>query len=262
MRNALVSGFLGLGLLAGCGGGATSSVSSAPSPADEYFTNVGTHLSGEKVYLGNMIVENKIRAYAGLVEDEATLEFIIGDDEQAVNIVRSSSYGTSSFGDLTKVTFSVGGNTYDTYLYLDQQTSEGVSISGTQINGETNIITDGDKLTSIPNGTFTYEGGHMLFDSITNTGTFTMVANFDAGTASLQANTSTYSVSANDIIINTPTGQFSSNNLAINNPYTIIIKDSWTGEVDGTFTGAAASGVLGVYSSTDGELNGGFAGTR
>ncbi|MDA8821613.1 hypothetical protein N9N45_04875 [Planktomarina temperata] len=102
----------------------------------------------------------------------------------------------------------------------------------------------------------------MLFDSITNTGTFTMVANFDAGTASLQANTSTYSVSANDININTPTGQFSSNNLAINTPYTIIKKDSWTGEVDGTFTGAAASGVLGVYSSTVGELNGSFAGTR
>ena len=260
MVGKLLFGTISLCLLVACGGSSTSSGVTAPESADEYRTNIANHQSGKKIYLGNMIDESKMRAYASLVESEATLDFI-SDEEQATNITGTSTYGTSSFGNFTKVTFSVAGVSYDTFLHLNEKTTEGVTIAGIKINGETNIMVDGDKFTTPPSGTFTYEGGHMLFDSITNTGTFTMVSNFVAGTATLQANTSTYSVSANDITINSSTGEFSSNNLAINNPF-IIGKNTWTGELDGTFTGTQASGVAGVYSSTDGELNGGFAGTR
>ena len=87
-----------------------------------------------------------------------------------------------------------------------------------------------------------------------------MNVNFSRGSASLQANTINYSVSADDIVIGT-SGQFETNNLSIYNPYTVY-ESSKSGELDGTFTGSGASGVVGVYSSSDGTVSGTFSGSR
>lgn len=250
--------------LAACGGGGgTSGVSN--SPADELSMSVRHHASGTTVYIGDEIDENQMRRFAAAVTNQATLEFVYtGDSDQAVNIIRESYWDQNQYGEFTKVDFSIAGTNYSTTIYVDEQTSEAILVSGTFIAGVPNIVAEGAQLTSIPNGTFTYRGGLIqstntegYFDS----GLFTMVADFNLGRADLSANTVTQTFSATNIPIHVSTGTFSSNNLTIASPFSIF-NSTYTAQLDGSFTGVNASGVVGVYSTTGGEKVGGFAGVR
>ena len=54
---------------------------------------------------------------------------------------------------------------------------------------------------------------------------------------------------------------FSSDALEIANPYTMF-QNYWTGQLDGTFTGSGATGVVATYTSDDVSILGGLAGVR
>jgi len=246
-------------VLSGCGGGGTS----VSGVSNEYYVQVAQHQSGQKVFLGNEVEEGQMKAFAALMPSEQVLKNeYVDEDGSPVNIVYSSYFGTTPYGDVTKVTAPSNGQTSENYVYFHNGTNGETTFVGKISNGVITHLATGDKLTSIPSGTFTYRGGHFLFnDGFPQSGTFTMNVNFTSGSAALQANTSTYSVSANDIVIGR-SGQFQSDNLIINNPYSVNLGSLKSGELDGTFTGTGAKGVVGVYSSADGRVSGTFAGSK
>lgn len=183
-------------------------------------------------------------------------------DDGPSNTVSMSYFGSTPYGRITRVVESSNGQTSFNYVYLHNGADGEAYFIGTTSNGIITHLAVGDKLYSIPSGTFTYRGGHFLFnDGYPQSGTFTMNVNFNSGSAALQANTSTYSISANDIVIGS-SGQFESNNITINNPYSSNAGSLKSGELDGTFTGVGAKGVVGVYSSYDGRVSGTFAGSK
>jgi len=246
-------------VLSGCGGGGTS----VSGVSNEYYVQVAQHQSGQKVFLGNEVEEGQMKAFAALMPSEQVLKNeYVDEDGSPVNIVYSSYFGTTPYGDVTKVTASSNGQTSENYVYFHNGTNGETTFVGKISNGVITHLATGDKLTSIPSGTFTYRGGHFLFnDGFPQSGTFTMNVNFTSGSAALQANTSTYSVSANDIVIGS-SGQFESNNLTVENLYSSNAGSLKNGELDGTFTGAGALGVVGVYSSSDGRVSGTFSGSK
>lgn len=240
-------------LLVSCGG-----TSNSPRLADEIAVNTTNHQSGKKIYLGKEVFDGVMRSFAASVSSESALDDAF-NETVVVNISRISTFASSTHGVFKEVRGTKGSQSFYSIVYVDDGTSEEVSMAAVFPT----IIADGAELTSIPTGQFTYEGGILNYnDGMPQSGSFTMVADFDAGGASLTGSTSTYVISANNILINTATGQFDSNSLSINNPYSSFGQNSWVGEIDGMFTGSAASGVVGVYSSTDGRILGGIAGTR
>lgn len=255
-------------LLAACGGGGGSvsntPPSTSPNPADEISVNVRNHSSGKHIYIGDEIDENQMRRFAAAVTNQATLEFIYtGDSTQAVNIINNSYWDQNQYGRFRKIDFSAGGQNYSTTIYFDDQTAEAVTVSGIFLAGTPNVVADGARLTSLPTGQFTYRGGLIQSTQVNSfsSGTFTMLADFNTATADLAANTSTNTISATNIPINVNTGTFASNNLTIVCGFCIGVP-TYTAQLDGSFTGANASGVVGVYSTTAGEIVGGFAGVR
>jgi len=258
MQKALIGILLALTVSA-CGGGGTS----VSGVSNEYYVQAAQHQSGQKVFLGNEVEEGQLKAFAALMPSEQVLKNeYVDEDGSPVNIVYSSYFGTTPYGDVTKVVASSNGQTSENYIYFHNGTNGEITSVGKISNGVITHLATGDKLTSIPSGTFTYRGGHFLFnDGFPQSGTFTMNVNFTSGSAALQANTSTYSVSANDIVIGR-SGQFQSDNVTINNPYSVNLGSLKNGELDGTFTGTGAKGVVGVYSSSDGKVSGCIAGSR
>jgi len=265
--------------LSGClggGGGSVSNISSiqtatpTPTVADESSINVRNHLSGMQIFVGDEIDEtsnNQLRTYAAVVTNQSALDFILetftDDTSQALNVTGDSFQARNDFGETRVVNFSIGTSNFSTTIYIDEQSDEAVNVNGISLSGIPNVTADGATLTSIPAGTFTYRGG-LLHNSdrssaFFSSGSFTMVANFDTGRAAFTGNTSTLNIAATNIAIDTNTGQFNSNNLTITCPLCIGIPDL-TAQMDGSFTGDNASGVVGVYSSTGGEAVGGFAG--
>jgi hypothetical protein len=258
--------FIAIFVLSGCGGGGSSvsgSVSTPIIPNLDYYVQVAQHQSGQKVFLGNELEDGKLKAFAALMPSEQVLKNeYVDEDGSPVNILYSSYFGTTPYGDVTKVVASSNGQTSENYVYFHNGTNGETDFVGKISNGVITHLATGDKLTSIPSGTFTYRGGHFLFnDGFPQSGTFTMNVNFTSGSAALQANTSTYSVSANDIVIGS-SGQFESNNLTVENLYSSNAGSLKNGELDGTFTGAGALGVVGVYSSSDGRVSGTFSGSK
>jgi hypothetical protein len=255
-------------LLAACGGGGGSvsniPPSTSPNPADEISVNVRNHTSGNQIYIGDEIDENQLRRFAAVVTDQSALDFIYtGDSNQAVNIIRDSYWDQNQYGRFRKIDFSIGGTNYSTTVYFDDQTNEAVTASGTFLTSGPNVVAEGARLTSIPTGQFTYRGGLIQSTQVNSftSGSFTMVADFNAATADFTANTLTNNISASNIPINVSTGTFSSNNLTVACGFCIGVP-TYTAQLDGSFTGVSASGVVGVYSTTGGEIVGGFAGVR
>jgi hypothetical protein len=256
-------------LLVACGGGATSSFSSAPSPADEYFSNIKNHQSGKKVFSGNVISNGEMREFLAVVNSEDALVFMA---EGSGNITGTSIRYVISDGMFQKINWSSGMSNYESVIYLDSSTSEKMYIKGTMLSDTANVVVDGAKLTSIPSGSYTYRGGILNYysgtDGYSSEGTFSMLVDFNAGTANLTANPGSFNISANDIVVDSISGTFSSNNLLMASPYGGA-RGTWEGELHGNFTGSEASGVIGVYSSPDtshagnwGMWTGAIAGTR
>ena len=267
----LLSGTIFLCLLVACGGSSTSSGVTAPKSADEYSTNITSHQSGKNIYSGNVISNGEMREFMAAVTNQSALVFMAEGDGNAANVTRTQLEKSIASGTFKRISWSSGSTNYTSIVYLDSSTSEEVYIRGTMLSDIANIVTDGSKLTSIPSGSFTYTGGVLNYYAGTNgyttEGNFTMLVDFDAGTANLTANPGSFNISANNITVNTTTGTFSSNNVSMQSPGDKV--GIWTGELDGTFTGSAASGVIGVYSLPDtsdpGEWTlwtGAFAGTR
>lgn len=255
-------------LLAACGGGggANSNIppNTSPDPSNEISVNVRNHISNKQIYIGDEIDENQLRRFAAVVTDQSTLDFIYtGDSSQAVNIIRDSYWAQNQYGRFRKIDFSIGGTNYSTTIYFDDQTNQSVTASGTFVAGGPNVLAEGARLTSIPTGQFTYRGGLIQSTQVNSfsSGSFTMVADFNTAKADLTANTSTDAISATNIPINVNDGTFSSNNLTIA-CQVCILTPVYSAQLDGSFTGSAASGVVGVYSNTGSEIVGGFAGVR
>ena len=254
-------------ILTGCGGG-TSLVTDRPQlSSSEYYVNVRDHQSSGKVYLGNEVDDDhKMKSFVALVNNEENLHYLYLDEStSAVHLKSDQFYNQIPTGEFRKLIVLDGLTEIETILYIDTKTEQELWLGSTELNGRSNIIADGAKLSSIPSGSYRYEGGVILQKQnsfSTETGAFTMVADFDNGKASLSGSTSTYNISSNEIEIITTTGQFGSKDVLIHNPYTIMMKNNWVGELDGTFTGQAAAGVIGVFSSTDGQVFGGLAGTQ
>lgn len=265
LQNTTIA-FIAISVLSGCGGGGSSvsgSVSTPIIPDLDYYVQVAQHQSGQKVFLGNELEDGKLKTFAALMPSEEVLKNeYVDEDGSPVNIVYSSYFGTTPYGDVTKVEASSNGQTSENYVYFHNGTNGETNFVGKISDGVITHLATGDKLTSIPSGTFTYRGGHFLFNrGFPQSGTFTMNVNFTSGSAALQANTNTYSVSANDIVIGS-SGQFESNNLTVENLYSSNAGSLMNGELDGTFTGAGALGVVGVYSSSDGRVSGTFSGSK
>ena len=208
-----------------------------------------------KVFMGNENAASGMRAFSALVENENQLEFIYtSDEDRALNVIRSSYYGSTPYGDFTEITFTTGEESYQSYVLTDIQSSEQMAIGTTLVNRVQTHLASGSKLTFNPVGTFAYKGSHILAnDGYPQTGTFTLFTNFTNGTVSLEANTITYNISSNNIVINTPTGRLASSKVQPVNPYTVNTNNKWTAELNGTFTGQAASGVTAVYSTINGK---------
>ena len=254
---------IGSFFLQGCGGGGTAA-NSRPNTVDETIVNTRNHVSGSKIFIGDEILQDQVRRYAAAVTDQATLEFIFTDDgDEPVNIISNSYFDQNDYGQVRVVSFSVGGENFKTTVYLDTQSDEEVTTSGTFIAGRPNVVAEGAKLTSVPSGVFVYQGG-LIQSTNSNyftSGTFTMTADFDRGIADLQGNTAIYNIFVSEMPIDSITGRFSSDSLRISSEYRIG-NPSWNGQIDGVFTGNNASGVAGVYSTTDSEIVGGFSGVR
>lgn len=263
--NYIVPATLSAFVLAGCGGGGVNDgntyTSVAPS-VNEYANEIRAHTSGKSIFSGKEVEDTETRSFiAAVTSEDALNKLYISDETSPISIVSTSYYGQNSTGTFTDVTFNIGTERASAYFYLDEQNNEEVDIRLVFTDG-TNILATGDELTSLPKGRFTYEGGNMIERrGYVQTGSFSMDVDFDNSNASLSANTSNYNIGANNIIIDTKDGTFSSDALEIANPYTMF-QNYWTGQLDGTFTGSGATGVVATYTSDDGSILGGLAGVR
>lgn len=253
-------------ILSSCGGSGTTDITSL-NETSEYSVNVRDHSSGVKVYLGNTSdPDDGTRAFAALVDSQETLEFIYLDsDSMSAHVKNESYYGQIDAGVFYEITAQIGLEEVDSYVYFDLESPETGLVSLVAQGQKQSILAEGAKLNGVPSGAFTYSGGMVV--GIKNgvapqIGSFTMNADFNAGTGTLTGNTATYNIYIPNIEILTQNGQFGSKSVEILNPYTVNIKNYWVGKLDGTFTGDFADGVIGVFSSSDGEIIGGVSGKK
>ena len=137
-------------VLSGCGGGGTS----VSGVSNEYYVQVAQHQSGQKVFLGNEVEEGQMKAFAALMPSEQVLKNeYVDEDGSPVNIVYSSYFGTTPYGDVTKVTASSNGQTSENYVYFHNGTNGETTFVSKISNGVITHLATGDKLTSIPSGT-------------------------------------------------------------------------------------------------------------
>lgn len=225
-----------LALLAACGGGGTSPTQSPPVVLQTFGDGAGI-TRAEVNQNGTTIVANVMAANIQSYNTDPTGVI----DPNGVNYLSSNAYG-----DLYGGTTTINGTSVDVIYYEDN--SGEVAIGYLEGNGANAALALGYKASSIPAGSYTYNGTNIIGyrdGSYFEDGTFAMNVNFNTGTASLTGSTNTSSIGGSGISVNSSEGTFSGNNLTLTETTTGL---STTATIHGNFHGAGATGVTGLYS--------------
>jgi hypothetical protein len=124
------------------------------------------------------------------------------------------------------------------------------------------LMATGTPLGAIPEGVFVYSGtlgtGFRSLNPQIETGSFTMSANFNAGTFDFNGSTTSDTLSGSGFI-NTTSGSISANNINLTTSGT-----NRTASMYGNFHGGSAQGVSGLFHSNEASplYSGGFVGSR
>ena len=256
-----------------CGGGGGGNTSGASSSLPDQIFSVTQQTSNRPVYIGRESDDDGVPSrFAAMADSREMLGLYYTDETQSpVNENNRFWVDSHDYGQTYRIDYSVLGNDYRSYVYIDEQGSDTVGI----VTGEREDLTDlpvlvalGPELTQVPLGTFTYRGGHMVLKpfsgvNVTNytasNGTFTFIADFSSGRGSMTANATNIRVFDPDVTIDVASGEFNSDNLTLEDR---VFNNTYNGQITGTFTGENASGIAGVYSTDGGEFYGAIAGRR
>ena len=126
------------------------------------------------------------------------------------------------------------------------------------------MLSAGNEVVNMPTGSFTYQGGavivqHSQIENV-ESGTVTMQANFNNNTASIAANTPSYTFYDNNIIINNSDGSLTGNSGSIGE----LGGQVESANITGNFAGTNAEAVHGISYSSGSNENyiGAFAATK
>ena len=143
-----------------------------------------------------------------------------------------------------------------------EATATSISYAGNSLAVE--LLVGGGKVSNIPNGEYTYTGTNLIAvrgDANPDYGTFTMDVNFGSGSASLNGNTPTSTISGTGITVNRNDGTFASDSISITGTSKAL---SATGSIYGNFHGDRATGLTGIYhdNADSPTVAGAIAGSR
>ena len=264
MQKAVIGTILAF-TVSGCGGGATS-----PS---FYVSTVKTYADGSGALTSSQVdADGDPTKYLMVSTDLATATDVANgayaltatSSSQNGNYYTVRREGAASNGQALAVA-SFGEN-------LNASGSEYASMSVVIINNQPGLLTSGSTATSLPSGTYSYNGATTIvenMDYVAGTGTFTLTANFDTNIANLAAATPAndsinnigYFFSGSDMQIDQSEGSFSTSSGLIG----VTGGASETASVKGYFAGTAAKGVHGLAYTNDTatpDLIGAFYGSR
>ena len=270
----LTLSFLSLFVLINCGGAGTSGVSGANSGGNSLSTDGPLTYSTIKQYSsgsGVVIAHGKalpssqkdsnfvvIHESLGAVQDvlSGQTNLIVVAEQTSGNYYVVERSGVSSNGQVIGV-LSAGYN-------LNSSGTEYVSLSGVTIDGSLGFFSAGTEVVNMPTGFFIYQGEASIvrLSPIVNgeDGTMTMLADFNSNTASIAANTPSYTFYHNNIVINNSDGSLTGNSGSIGE----LGGQVESANITGYFAGTNAEAVHGLsYSSGDNEnYIGAFAATK
>ena len=267
--------FFSLFVLISCGGAGTSGVSGANSGDNSLSTDgpltystIKEYPSGSGVIIAKgkalpsepnsnyVVIHESLDAVQDVLSGKTNLTVVAQDASGSYYAVERS--GVSSNGQVIDV-LSVGYN-----LSSSGTETEYVSISGVRIDSSYGLLSAGNEVVNMPTGSFTYQGEALIvqqspIENIEN-GTVTIQANFNSNTASIAANTPSYTFYDNNIVINNSDGSLTGNSGSIGE----LGGKVESANITGYFAGTNAEAVHGLsYSSGNNEnYIGAFAATK
>lgn len=250
--------------LSACGGGTTGTAS--------YVTNLKTYSDGSGVLAIAQDDSNGNPAKYVLVSTDVDTATEVANGSRALTAVSSSQNGNyytvvregaASNGAALRVS-TFGEN-------LNASGSEYASISVVTINNKLGLLSGGAASTSLPSGTYVYNGNASVVENVTDSGdgTFSLTADFNTNTANMTASTlasastnnTAYFFSGSNMQIDQADGSFSTSSGLIG----VTGGASESASVKGYFAGTNAKGVHGIAYTNDAaspDLVGAFYGSR
>ena len=240
--------------VAGCGGGGGSSgggsitlrnVDLEKSEVVTEFADQSGVARTEYTEAGQKFVTNVMTEEIRFYNPNSTVDVDpTGNDYDEVFVLTPTK--TLAHGKVYSGATTVNGVTISIEYYQDDEGDVfAVYLDGSSITSS--AIAGGHKVSGIPQaGTATYTGANFFGNrdgKNIEDGTFTMMADFGDGSATITGSTDNSSFSGNGLAINFQTGQFEGTGL------TITLSDNTTlnGFIHGNFHGVGAVGVTGLY---------------
>lgn len=268
-----VTTLVAVAALAGCGGSNDGSATNPITEVNDGLTILKTYSDGSG-FVGFRQTVNGTQ-YSGTIlgGDVATTSYASFGTANLDNVV---SIQSTAKGEYSSAIATIDNVQRQVYVY-EANNGEASYMVGDSCIGPC-IGAYGVAPTDIPSGTWVYSGdfialgeGGNLSDS--ETGTFTMSANFTSETADFSASSPNGKLvfSSNNATINTSTGTFNGTGSAISPGSAGGSGNEWDIDLYGSFHGAGATSVSGVASSNlqtvtgpdnlVGHVNGAFAGS-
>lgn len=162
-----------------------------------------------------------------------------------------SYFDSNEYGDFYDGTITIDGEVVEVGVYEDNEQENAMAYFSA--GNELFVFAGGAQATNLPSGLYTYRGTNVVGARDTDwleLGTFTMDVDFTNGLASINANSDTTILTGNNISINTADGTFSNSNLTLEDTF---YETTASTSIEGSFTGNGATGVTGVYTTTEEE---------
>lgn len=191
----------------------------------------------------------------------AELNASVSGADQLLSVDHVEQTGVNEHGTIYAGNLSVNGAQVRGIIYEDYDYPVGI---GYVENEDANILlTTGEKATDIPTGTYTYTGTHVVGyrdASALEDGTFEMQVDFTNGQADIDAETFGTFVTGRNMRVDTRQGTFSSDDITIDQNGGQEV----SGSIHGSFHGAGAKGVTGLYhdNAANPAVAGAIAGNR
>ncbi len=243
------------GLLSGCGAGLQTS--SNPFYVVSTFSDSGGVFQGVDSATGNVAVgisPDVVEVVKGA--NSSPSEGVTGIDPSTFSLMSSNALGNVRQGTMT-----AGGITAS--LKILTNPSESVDLVFMSFPGVDHILmTKGSKLVGYPSGTFNYLGqvgtGRRQVGVAPEIGSFSLTANFNAGTYTYEGYTTNTSLTGSGVIDNT-SGKIAGNSFTMTTP-----SRTYSASMYGNFHGNSAADVAGVFhtNDTNPDYAGGFVGSR
>jgi hypothetical protein len=246
----LVALTLCIASLAACGGGGGSDDGSSVSRLQTFDDGSGTAV-------GTVQIDGEDFVLVGFSSDASEFDDIVGGSPSETPPIDANDLvyvSSNAYGDFYRFSVLYEGVTYEGVAY-QEAADESLLIFGGDGAGYTFALAQANSLTNLPtSGVATYAGTNLIGSRdglFSESGTFSMLADFGKGTVALNGTTPNSSITASGLPIDGRDGTFEGlqGTLTVNGV-------SEPASIVGAFSGDDAFGVSGIYLDNDRDESG------